>query len=100
MYGFLPAPPPDGGFLVLNDAQLSNLDLLCAILTHYPRTKIYAQRTLAGDGRGLSKEVRRVMCIANPPSGPSGMVGYFARHADLTLRDIRSAMDKLKASAA
>jgi hypothetical protein len=94
----LPAPPPDGGFLVLNDAQISNLDIVCAIKTRYPRTKIYAQRTLAGDVRGLSREARRVMSIGNPIAGPTGMVGYFARQADLTLRGIRSALDKAKAA--
>lgn len=97
MYG-LSAPPPDGGFLVLNDAQLGNLDLLCAIRTNYPRTKIYAERTLAGDVRGLSREARRVMSLANPPAGPAGMVGYFARQGDLTLRGIRDAVAKLKAA--
>jgi hypothetical protein len=86
-----PAPPPDGGFLVLNDAQLSNLDLLCAIKTVYPSTKIYAQRA-------LPSAVHRVMSIGNAPPGPTGMVGYFAREADLTLREIRSAVAKMKSA--
>jgi hypothetical protein len=101
----LPAPPADGGFLVLNDDQIGNLDLLCAIKTRYPHTKIYAQRPLVGvmhpeqynDLRGLSREARRVMAIGNPSPGPSGMVGYFARQADLPLRAIRDAVTKLKA---
>jgi hypothetical protein len=87
----LPAPPPDGGFLVLNDAQISNLDLLCSIRRNYPRTKIYAQRA-------LSREARRVMSIGNAVSSPSGMLGYFSRQADLTLRDIRAAVAKMKAN--
>lgn len=88
MYG-LPAPPSDGGFLVLNEKQIGNLDLLCAIKHNYPRTKIFRQHT-------LSREACRVMSIGNPATGPSGMVGYFAREGDLTLRAIRTAMDKLK----
>ena len=95
---FFPAPPADGGFLVLNDAQLGNLDLLCAIKAVYPRTKIYPQRTLPGDAPRLSREARAVMAIGNPPAGPSGMVGYFARQGDLTLRDIRGAVAKIKAT--
>jgi len=87
----LPAPPPDGGFLVLNDAQISNLDLVCAIKREYPRTKIYAQSA-------LSREVRAVMSIGNSASQPSGMVGYFARQGDMTLRGIRDAVAKIKAA--
>ena len=41
-----PSPPPDGGFLVLHPAQIGNLDLLCAIKTIYPRTKIIASQPL------------------------------------------------------
>ena len=41
-----PSPPPDGGYLVLNKAQLSNFDLLCAIKTIYPRTKIVPQQEI------------------------------------------------------
>lgn len=88
----LPAPPPDGGFLVLNDAQIGNLDLVCAIKSAYPRTKIYAQKS-------LSREACYVMSIGNAPPGPSGMVGYFARQGDISLRAIRDAVDKLRASA-
>ncbi len=43
---FFPSPPPGGGFLVLNNAQLSSLDLLCAIKTIYPQTKIIAQQPI------------------------------------------------------
>lgn len=42
----LPAPPPDGGFLVLNEAQISDWDLVCLIKLAYPRTKIVAQKPL------------------------------------------------------
>lgn len=90
------SPPPDGGFLVLNDAQIGNLDLLCAIKHHYPRTKIYAQRTLPGDDAGLSREARRVLSIGNPTAGPTGMLGYMIRN-DGMMRWIREAMDRIKA---
>lgn len=89
MFGMLPAPPPDGGFLVLNDSQIGNLDLLCAIKRAYPRTRIYAQRS-------LSREARRVMSLGNVPQ-PTGMVGYLARN-DATVRAVRRAMDNLKAN--
>lgn len=45
-FGFFPSPPPGGGFLVLNKAQLSNLDLLCAIRSTYPQTKIVVQQMI------------------------------------------------------
>ncbi len=87
----LPAPPPGGGFLVLNDAQIGNLDLVCAIRRNYPRTKIYAQRT-------LPRDVRRVMSIGAAPTGPGGMLGYVMRqHRADNARVLRAAMDKIKA---
>ena len=43
---FWPATPKGGGFLVLNKAQISNLDLLCAIKTIYPQTKIIPQQPI------------------------------------------------------
>lgn len=83
----LPAPPPDGGFLVLNDAQINNLDLVCLIKSAYPRTKLYAQRA-------LPREVHRVMSIGNAePGQPTGMLGYYARQTD-AVRLIRAAMRK------
>lgn len=82
-------PPPDGGFLVLNDKQLGDLDLLCAIKRSYPRVRIYSQKS-------LSREARGILAIGNPPGGPTGMVGYFARQADIPLRAIRAAVDKIK----
>lgn len=44
---FLPAAPPGGGFLVLLPAQISCWELVCAIKSNYPRTKIIpAQMTI------------------------------------------------------
>jgi len=43
---FLPAAPPGGGYLVLNAAQISSLDLLCLIRTVYPHTRIIAQQMI------------------------------------------------------
>jgi len=43
---FLPAAPPGGGYLVLNEAQISCLDLLCLIRTIYPHTRIIAQHMM------------------------------------------------------
>jgi hypothetical protein len=40
---FFPAPPEGGGFLVLNRAQMSDPDLLSAIRSIYPHTRIIAQ---------------------------------------------------------
>jgi hypothetical protein len=40
---FFPAPPDGGGFLVLNRAQMSDPDLLSAIRSIYPQTRIIAQ---------------------------------------------------------
>lgn len=74
---FLPAPPPDGGFLVLNDAQIGNLDLVCMIKKFYPRTKLYAGNAA--------------------PAQVTGMAGYFARQND-TAHLLRAAMDKIKAT--
>lgn len=106
----LPAPPPDGGFLVLNDEQIGNFDLVCAIKSAYPRTKIYAERRKvfvmhreqAADIRGLSREARRVMAIGNPQPGPTGMLGYAVRRdpAEMSTRALRAAMDKIKAASA
>jgi hypothetical protein len=42
----LPAPPPDGGFIVLNSAQISDWDLVCLFRLAYPRTKIIAQQPI------------------------------------------------------
>ena len=88
----LPAPPPGGGFLVLNDAQIGNFDLVCAIKSAYPQTKIYAQRELPIDG-----PVARVMRIGNTPA-PSGLVGHYARRFPDNRRVLIDAMNKLKAS--
>jgi hypothetical protein len=49
--GLLPVPPNGGGYLILNSAQLSNLDLLCKIKTHYPRTTIIAQKPIPMRGQ-------------------------------------------------
>ena len=49
-YGFLPPPPPDGGFLVLNKAQISDWDLVCLIRYVYPNTKIIAMQDLPTTG--------------------------------------------------
>lgn len=46
---FLPAPPPGGGYLVLNKAQIGCLDLICLIKTHYPNTKIIVQQLIPID---------------------------------------------------
>lgn len=40
------AAPPGGGFLVLNAAQLSNLDFLCLLKRTYPHTKIIVQQRI------------------------------------------------------
>lgn len=51
---FFPSPPPGGGYLVLHPNQIGNLDLLCAIKTIYPHTKIYASQPLpVAPGRSL-----------------------------------------------
>lgn len=42
----LPVPPPDGGFIVLNKAQISDWDLVCMFRLVYPNTKIIAQKPL------------------------------------------------------
>lgn len=42
----LPAPPPDGGYIVLNAAQISDWDLVCMFRLMYPRTKLIAQQPL------------------------------------------------------
>lgn len=47
---FYPAAPPDGGYLVLNSAQISNLDLLCLIKRNYPRTAIIPQKRIPTHG--------------------------------------------------
>ena len=43
---FWPSPPPGGGYLVLNKNQISCFDLLCAIKTIYPNTKIIQQQEI------------------------------------------------------
>lgn len=40
------APPPDGGYLVLNEAQIGNWELVCLIKQTYRHTKIIAQQRL------------------------------------------------------
>ena len=87
----IPAYRAYDGFLILTEAQINNLDLLCAIKTAYPHTKLYAPGA-------LSREARAVMSIGNARQQPSGMVGYFGRQADITLREIRSAVDKIKSA--
>jgi hypothetical protein len=39
-------PPEGGGFLVLNQAQLGDLDLVCLIRRTFPQTKIFAQQPM------------------------------------------------------
>lgn len=41
-----PAPPPGGGYLVLTKHQISNFNLVCAIRTIYPQTKIIVQQEI------------------------------------------------------
>jgi hypothetical protein len=41
-----PLAPPGGGYLVLTESQISNFDLLCAIKTIYPNTRIIAQQMI------------------------------------------------------
>jgi hypothetical protein len=43
---FYPAPPPGGGYLVLSESQIGNFDLLCAIKTIYPNTRIIPQQMI------------------------------------------------------
>lgn len=78
----------DGGFVVLDDEQIGNPDLVAAIKNTYPRTRIYAQKT-------LSREARAVLAIGNPPPGPTGMLGYVVRN-DATLRAMTAALAKMK----
>jgi hypothetical protein len=40
----LPAPPPDGGYIILSRAQISDWDLVCMFRLAYPNTKIIAQQ--------------------------------------------------------
>ena len=40
----LPVPPPDGGYIVLNQAQISDWDLVCMFRLVYPNTKLVAQQ--------------------------------------------------------
>ena len=42
----LPAPPEGGGFIVLNRAQISDWDLVCAFRLVYPETKLIAQQPI------------------------------------------------------
>ncbi len=46
---FWPIAPPGGGYLVLNKSQISNFDLLCAIKTIYPNTKIIQQQEMRNE---------------------------------------------------
>lgn len=71
---------------MLNEVQISNFDLVCALKSAYPRTKFYAQRA-------LSKEARYVMSIGNAPQQPGGVLGYYARQTD-AVRLIRATMRK------
>ena len=52
----IPAPPPDGGFIVLNQAQISDWDLVCLFRLAYPNTKLIAQQPLP---MTLKERVRR-----------------------------------------
>ena len=52
----IPAPPPDGGFIVLNQAQISDWDLVCLFRLAYPNTKLIAQQPLP---RTLKERVKR-----------------------------------------
>lgn len=42
----LPAPPPGGGYLVLNKRQLANAELMTMIKAAYPATRIIEQRPI------------------------------------------------------
>lgn len=46
-YSFLfPEAPEGGGYLVFNQAQISDWDLVCLAKSLYPQTKIIAQQRL------------------------------------------------------
>lgn len=78
-------PPPGGGFLILNKAQIGNLDLLCLIKRTYPQTKIFAQQTMPVD-------VRKVFSIGNPPPSLPGIAGYYMRREARPHEALRKAM--------
>ncbi len=42
----IPAPPPDGGYIVLSPAQISDWDLVCMFRLVYPNTKLIAQQPM------------------------------------------------------
>jgi len=85
---FLPAPPPGGGFLILNKHQIGNLDLLCLIKRTYPQTKILAQQSVPAD-------VRKVFSIANPRPSLPGIAGYYMRRESISRDALRNAMARL-----
>jgi hypothetical protein len=82
------SPPPGGGFLILNKAQIGNLDLLCLIKRTYPQTKILAQQNVPAD-------VRRVFSIGNPRPNLPGIAGYYMRREARPQEALRNAMAKL-----
>ena len=49
--GALPVPPDGGGLIVLNQAQISDWDLVCMFRLAYPNTKLIAQKPLPMGGR-------------------------------------------------
>jgi hypothetical protein len=50
-------PPPGGGFLILNAAQINCWELICAIKSTYPCTKLIAAKKLPSrtDDHGLRR---------------------------------------------
>lgn len=81
-------PPPDGGFLVLNAAEIGNLDLLCAIKRAFPKTRIFAQRA-------ISREAHKVLSIGNPRPSLPGIAGYYMRREARPKEALRNAMARL-----
>lgn len=47
----LPSAPPGGGYLVLLPNQIANLELVAAIRTAYPTTRIIASKPIPLDTR-------------------------------------------------
>jgi hypothetical protein len=62
-------PPPGGGYLILNPAQIGNWDLVCLIKRAYPRTRIEAQQMLPArlEGNPLSKPKGWARPARSPP---------------------------------
>jgi hypothetical protein len=84
------APPPDGGFLVLNAVEIGNLDLLCAIKRAFPKTRIFAQHA-------MSKEAAQVLRMGNTSPRPPGIAGYYMRREARPQEALQNAMAKLEA---